>query len=97
MRQIILPRIKAIDPDELPNFTRVFDKRIQQWKSWQRNVWDDRTSKDTPLLLRAGDYVSREQKNLIWSTATSMRDIDAQCDAVITSLYAQIEEEEDNG
>lgn len=97
LRQIILPRIKAIDPDELPNFTRVFDKRIQQWKSWQRNVWDDRTSKDTPLLLRAGDYVSREQKNLIWSTATSMRDIDAQCDAVITSLYAQIEEEENNG
>ena len=94
LRQIILPRIKAIDPDELPNFTRVFDKRINEWKIWQRVTWDARSSKDIPLIFLAGAYINPDQKPLMWSTANSMRDVDAQCDAIITNLYARTVKDE---
>jgi len=96
LRQIIIPRIEAIDPGELPNFTQVFYKRIKQWKAWQRNVWDKRTGPDIPLLLPAGAYINPEQKQLVWQTANSMRNVDAQCDAIITGLYAQMEGDIDN-
>lgn len=96
LRQIILPRVAAIDPDELPNFTRVFDKRIKQWKAWQRNVWDKHTGPEIPLLISAGAYINPEQKHLAWQTANSMRNVDAQCEAIITGLYAQMEEDLDN-
>ncbi len=96
LRQIVIPRVEAIDPGELANFTRVFDKRIKQWKTWQRNVWDKPTGTDIPLLLAAGAYISPEQKRLVWQTANSMRNVDAQCDAVITGLYARTEGDPDN-
>jgi hypothetical protein len=96
LRQIILPRIEAIDPGELPNFSQVFDKRIKQWKTWQRIVWDKRTGPDIPLLLPAGAYINPEQRYLVWQTANSMRNVDAQCDAIITGLYVQMEEDMDN-
>ncbi|GCE12502.1 helicase-related protein [Tengunoibacter tsumagoiensis] len=97
LRQILIPRIEAIDPGELPNFIRVFDNRINQWKSWQRNVWEDNSGNEIPLLVPAGAYVTSEQKHLTWQTANSMRNVDAECNAVITSLYAEAEEGQNNG
>lgn len=88
LRQIILPRVKVVDENELQNFERVFKKRAEEWRSWQRNVWEDRSGDALPLLRFAGSYVSREQARLSWSTPSSMRDVDAQCEAVVTSLYA---------
>jgi hypothetical protein len=96
LRQIVLPRVQAIDPGEFGNFTQVFERRINQWKTWGRSVWDKPTGTDLPLLLSAGAYINPDQKRLVWQTANSMRNVDAQCDAVITGLYAQMEEDLDN-
>jgi len=95
LREIILPRVEAIDVEELQNFVRVFDRRSAEWRQWQRNVWEDHSGEEIPLLRYAGSYVSSEQARLSWPTATSMRDVDAQCEAVITSLYALQGEVED--
>jgi hypothetical protein len=32
----------------------------------------------------------------VWQTANAMRNVDAQCDAVITGLYARTEEDLDD-
>jgi hypothetical protein len=96
VRQIILPRVQAVDTDELLNFERVFNRRAEEWRVWQRNVWEDRSGENLPLLRYAGSYVSREQARLSWPTPTSMRDVDAQCEAVITSLYAMQGDVEDD-
>jgi Helicase conserved C-terminal domain len=96
LREIILPRVESIDAEELQNFVRVFDKRSSEWRQWQRNVWEDHSGEDIPLLRYAGSYVSPEQARLSWPTATSMRDVDAQCEAIITGLYAMQGEVEDD-
>ncbi|MGH2496278.1 MAG: helicase-related protein [Ktedonobacteraceae bacterium] len=96
LREIILPRVEAVDVEERQNFIQVFDKRSSEWKQWQRNVWEDRSGEEIPLLRYAGSYASPEQARLSWATATSMRDVDAQCEAIITSLYAMQGETEDD-
>jgi len=95
LHQIILQRVQAVDGDELQNFERVFNKRLDEWRQWQRSVWEDHSGEEIPLLRYAGSYVTPEQARLSWPTATSMRDVDAQCEASITSLYAMQEEIKD--
>lgn len=87
-RRIILPRVQAIDKDELQNFERVFNKRSKEWRQWQHNLWEDYSGAEVSLLRFAGAYVDPAYARLSWPTATSMRDVDAQCEAVITRLYA---------
>jgi hypothetical protein len=88
LRNILIPRIQTIDPDELDNFQRVFDERTSEWQRWQRTRWQG-TSQDNeiPLLRVAGDYASPEQQRLSWATPTSMRNVDTECQAEITQLY----------
>ena len=35
LREILLPRIHQIDPAELQNFERVFNRRAKDWERWQ--------------------------------------------------------------
>jgi hypothetical protein len=95
LRQIILRRVEAVDPEEAPNFERVFDKRTQEWRRWERLLWQNYMQDgDTPLLRAAGAYVSRERANISWSTPQSMRNVDAEGQIEITQLYLTEGEDE---
>ena len=89
LRQILLPRIEAVDPDEVENFQRVFEKLSAQWQQRQRTRWQatSQAADDVPLLRAAGAYATREQSLLSWATPQSMRNVDAECQAEITQLY----------
>jgi hypothetical protein len=89
LREILIPRIEVIDPDEVENFQRIFDKRASEWQRWQRTRWQktSQTADDIPLLRGAGDYASPEWQRLSWATPKSMRNVDAECQAEITQLY----------
>jgi hypothetical protein len=88
LEEILLPRVRQIDPVEAPNFERVYRLRAQEWEDWERTRyrarWDE---SDIPLLREAGAYANREQQYLSWATPTSMRTVDAECQAIITGLY----------
>ena len=88
IKQILLPRIQGIDPEELDNFERVFKKRSDEWQRWERSLWKGAwKSEDPPLLREAGSYVSREWANISWPTPMSLRNVDAECQVEITTLY----------
>lgn len=101
LRNILLPRVNEIDPAEVDNFERVFSERASEWRRWQRTSWGEmahfRAAQDIPLLRSAGAYASAEQKLLSWSTPTSMRSVDAECEAQITTLYLLQDEENNAG
>lgn len=87
--KLLLPRIRMVDPTEEENFEQVFSKRMAEWQQWKRRLWEQKPKDDEiPLLRMAGDYASRERARLSWPTPTSMRDVDAECRAIITRLYA---------
>ena len=88
LRNLLLPRIQSIDQEEVANFERVFDARIREWQRWQRRRWDgSRWDEDPPLLREAGSYVSSEWKRISWPTQRSLRNVDAECQVEITTLY----------
>lgn len=93
-RSIILPRVNVVDPDEVNNFEKVFEKRAREWKQWERTRWKgEPQGSDIPQLRVAGAYVSREGSRYSWPTQQSMRNVDAQCQAVVTRLYLAGEDE----
>jgi hypothetical protein len=87
LRSLLLKRIQAIDPEEQVNFERVFEKRMAEWQLWQRTKWSDWSTPEGVLLRQAGSYASQEVADLSWETPTSMRSVDAECEAAITTLY----------
>jgi molybdopterin converting factor small subunit len=91
IQKIMFSRVNTVDREEAANLERVFKKRAKEWRQWQRNVWEDSSGNNLPLLRYAGAHVDPDQENLSWPTPSSMRDVDAQCEAIITSLYANSE------
>jgi hypothetical protein len=88
LRDIILPRVRAVDGAEESNFQRVFDERSREWERWKRTRWTGSfQAEDIPLLRAAGEYVTRAAAKISWPTPQSMRDVDAECQVEITQLF----------
>ena len=85
---VIRRRIEAVDKEELDDFVEIFNKRKEEWRRWQRTQWGTFGQAGPNALLRqAGSYVASDQKVLSWPTPTSVRNVDAECESEITSLY----------
>jgi hypothetical protein len=92
-REILQARVAFVDPDEEHRTMDVFERRASEWRQWDRTDWQRRgRDGDIPLLRRAGDYASGEEKQLSWATPNSLRDVDAECELKITTLYLRDEE-----
>ncbi len=89
IRAVIEDRVSDIDPSELDNTMRWFDYRLQEWEDWNPQRWtpqrnfDMSMGNDVPLI-----YSSSDKPNTAWSgrgmaTPTSMRSVDASCEAMV--------------
>ena len=86
LRNILLPRVQSIDPDEVKNFSDIFEKRSSEWKERQHTLWKaSKNSDDLGLLRVAGAYATKEEADLSWPTQQSLRSVDAECLAEILS------------
>ena len=86
--EILLSRLERVDSDEIDNFKKIFNRRVTEWRQWQRTQWSAQyDDNNAPLLTRAGAYVNPEWEGITWRTPTSMRNVDAECEMEITTLY----------
>lgn len=92
LKDIVSERIEAIDSDELDETIAHIDSIIEDWKNWEPQKYQDFTTGDElPLMFPAGS-----RRNEAWGenrgfpTPTSMRSVDASCEAyVIENGYYQ--------
>ena len=92
LKNIVSERIAAIDPDELDETMAHIDSIIEDWQNWEPQKYQDFTTGDElPLMFPAGS-----RRNEAWGenrgfpTPTSMRSVDASCEAyVIENGYYQ--------
>jgi len=95
-KDIFLKRLEAVDNEAKEDFGDIFNKRVSQWRRWHNTSWRARwDSTNPPLMTRAGSYVNPQWQNLTWRTPNSMRNVDAECEMQITSLYLHDSEDND--
>jgi hypothetical protein len=88
LKEQIVPRVDYVDANELESFERLFDTRGEEWRRWERTRYSaSAADAELPLLRVAGAYASREHARISWPTPQSMRNVDAECQVEITTLY----------
>ena len=88
LRDLLLPRVRKVDNNELSSFERIFDERVDEWERWQRIRYTaGPADEELPLLRPAGAYASADHARISWATPQSMRSVDAECQVEITTLY----------
>lgn len=82
-------RLQFVDPEEAPAFEQFFERYKRQWESWERNKWTSSWDDPDPGLIReAGAYASPDRAKVSWPIPTSLRSVDAECRAEVTTAYA---------
>lgn len=92
--EIIENRIEDIDPDELEATLALMDHVIQRWEDWNPQKWEPELNRDwsygnaVPLMFFAGGYRNEAWGSRGMETPTSMRNVDASCEAdVLVNRY----------
>ena len=86
-RQIILNRIKSIDPKELDLTEKYLNEIEDNWKKWKPQRYELNQQENDGLMYRSGTYVKYELKNYSYETPTSLRNVDAECRGQISLKY----------
>lgn len=84
IKDILAERINDIDPDELEKTLLHIDAIFRKWKNWEPEKFCDFSGGvDLPLLFPAGSMRNNEWGDRGFPAPTSMRNVDASCEAYV--------------
>jgi hypothetical protein len=88
-REILMERVKEIDPNELSNVLTKFDKLVADWQIIDGLEWGTPSGipEENDFLTASGTYIPEELRSTVWPTPTSLRNVDAECEMEITRHY----------
>lgn len=87
VEQVIRDRIAAVDPEELNDTLKLYEEILSDWKAWHPALWDPKRNRDwsftddVPIMYSAGDHPNEAWSKHGFETPTSMRSVDASCEA----------------
>ena len=89
IRDAILDRVRCVDSDELQEATKQLDHIIDEWKRVSPSKYGDFAppTEEVPLMYPSGSQQLPAWCNRSISTPTSMRNVDAACDAEAIATY----------
>ena len=95
IKRMIKTRAKTVDPEEWPNVQSVFARRMKEWRAWDPKEYGGFSAppESAPLLHPAGSMCPPAWKGHSWPTLSSLRNVDASCEAEITLHYNELEED----
>jgi hypothetical protein len=86
---ILRRRVSTVDPEEAASLDTALARRVGEWQRWLPGEWRRASPGAEPgLLYAAGEYADPEERVRSWATPVSMRNVDAECQGVITGIYA---------
>ena len=96
VERMIESRARAVDPEEWPNVQAVFSRRLNEWRAWDPREYGGfgAPPENPPLLHPAGSMDLPTWYGHSWPTLSSLRNVDATCEAEITMYYNELEEDE---
>lgn len=77
-----------VDPLQKEEIARVVAWRMSQWDAWDRDAWSWHPDlSGAPLLTYPGTHRAWAYRTSAWATPTSMRNVDAECQAEVSMRY----------
>jgi hypothetical protein len=98
LKNILLARLQQVSPELRAEFERVFDRRVTEWRRWERTSWSGNTmsGEASDALLRPFEtWTEESDEKRSWATPTSMRNVDAESEFRITHFYQSLENSEE--
>jgi hypothetical protein len=95
VRDVILSRVEEVDYDELNRTREELDNFIEGWERSPHNKYGDfapPTEEEVPLMYPAGSQPLLAWLDRAIPTPSSMRNVDATCDAQMIAVYPQTAE-----
>lgn len=95
IEEIIRDRVHEIAPDEESRVMKRLQQRLDQWRSWSPTEYGGfgKAPEDPPLMHPAGSAQPAQWGGRSWSTMSSLRNVDASCEADLTTAYKGIDGE----
>lgn len=96
IRSIIENRIEQVDEQELEATTDRLRYILECWEDWNPRLWEPKKNPDwsyadpVPLMYYAGSFPNEAWDNRGLETPTSMRNVDASCEAEVLSNLSLI-------
>jgi hypothetical protein len=87
--ELLSARVKRVDPVESGHLEDELAQRRREWAAWQPIECGPHPEHEgVPVVLYGGSYADKEKAAMSWAVPTSMRNVDAECRARITTAYA---------
>jgi hypothetical protein len=92
IEEVIRDRVRAVASDEEKTVMDKLKWRLDQWQAWRPSSYGDfrQAPEDAPLMHPGGTAERPEWRGRSWSTMSSLRNVDASCEADITDAYIPV-------
>lgn len=93
---IVEDRVTFVAPEEHVAVMEKLQFRLRQWKTWMPGEYGGFKAAplDPPLLHPAGSSEPPSWTGRSWATMSSLRNVDAACEAEVTGFFNQIQEDQ---
>lgn len=92
LEDVIRARVRAIAPSEETAVMARLSNRLDQWRAWNPAQYGGfgQAPEDAPLMHPAGSAERPEWNGRSWATMSSLRNVDASCEAEVTDFYRPV-------
>jgi len=89
---MIQDRVTLVAPEELDAVMKKLQRRLDQWRTWVPGSYGGfgAAPQDPPLLYPAGSTEPPGWNGRSWATMSSLRNVDATCEAEVTAFFNQL-------
>jgi hypothetical protein len=96
IESMIEDRVISVAPEERENVLEKMKQRLKEWRVWDPAEYGGfgMPPQNAPLMHPAGSVDLPEWTNRSWPTLSSLRNVDASCEAVITGFFNEVQNHE---
>lgn len=92
IEEMIRERVREVAPEEENSVMEKLRWRLDQWRAWSPAEYGNfgQPPEDAPLMHPAGSSERPEWRGRSWPTMSSLRNVDASCEADVTDAYIPV-------